>query len=102
MHFHIYNILVQMSNTSISDPTDEMLTIVGIFTYFFNIETTLEQRQFFRSLAVMIGTRAARLSACGIAALVSKIGNLDEGCSVAADGSLYAVSHYSFHVYFWH
>ncbi len=69
-----------------------MLTIVGIFNYFFSIETTLEQRQFLKSLATLIGTRAARLSACGIAALISKIGNLEEGCAVAADGSLYAVS----------
>jgi len=73
-----------------TDPTDEMLTIVGIFNYFFNIETKLEERQFFKSLATLIGTRAARLSACGIAALISKTGSLEEGCAVAADGSLYA------------
>ncbi|KAF8336507.1 hexokinase [Cantharellus anzutake] len=72
-----------------TDPTDELLTIIGIFTYFFNLETTIEERQFFRSLARVIGTRAARLSACGIAALVSKMGYLEEGCAVAADGSLY-------------
>ncbi|GJJ06245.1 hypothetical protein Clacol_000436 [Clathrus columnatus] len=72
-----------------SDPTEELLMIVGIFTYFFAIETTLAERQFFRALARLIGTRAARLSACGIAAIVSKIGCLDEGCSVGADGSLY-------------
>ena len=77
-----------------------MLTIVGIFTYFFNIETTLEERLFFKSLANLIGTRAARLSACGIAALISKIGTLEEGCAVAADGSLYAVSRGSIHLYF--
>ncbi|KAJ9122746.1 hypothetical protein QFC24_004175 [Naganishia onofrii] len=72
-----------------SDPTDELLTVVGVFTYFFGIETTLEERQFFRSLAKLIGTRAARLSACGIAAIVSKKGYLEKGCSVGADGSLY-------------
>lgn len=66
--------------------------IIGIFTHFFALETTLAERQFFRALARLIGRRAARLSACGIAALVSKINALDEGCSVGADGSLYNVS----------
>ena len=75
-----------------SDPTDELLMIIGIFTHFFAVETTLAERQFFRALAKLIGKRAARLSACGIAAIVSKKGYLDEGCSVGADGSLYNVS----------
>lgn len=64
---------------------------IGIFSHFFAIETTLPERQFFRALARLIGRRAARLSACGIAALVSKTNSLDEGCSVGADGSLYNV-----------
>lgn len=67
--------------------------IIGIFNHFFALETTLAERQFFRALAKLIGRRAARLSACGIAAIVSKMGYLDEGCSVGADGSLYNVSH---------
>lgn len=65
--------------------------IIGIFTHFFALETTLAERQFFRALAKLIGRRAARLSACGIAAIVGKMGYLDEGCSVGADGSLYNV-----------
>ncbi|KAL7419888.1 hexokinase [Cryptotrichosporon argae] len=72
-----------------SDPTDELLTVIGIFTHFFGVETTIEERQFFKKLAVLIGTRAARLSACGIASIVSKKGYLEQGCSVGADGSLY-------------
>ncbi|KAJ6453548.1 hexokinase [Mycena sanguinolenta] len=72
-----------------SDPTDELLMIIGIFTHFFAVETTLAERQFFRALAKLIGRRAARLSACGIAAIVSKGGYLEEGCLVGADGSLY-------------
>jgi hexokinase len=75
-----------------SDPTDELLMIIGIFTHFFAIETTLAERQFFRALARLVGRRAARLSACGIAAIVSKTGYIEEGCSVGADGSLYNVS----------
>lgn len=65
--------------------------IIGIFTHFFALETTLAERQFFRALAKLIGRRAARLSSCGIAALVKKMGYLEEGCSVGADGSLYNV-----------
>ena len=65
--------------------------IIGIFNHFFAIETTLAERQFFRALARLISTRAARLSACGIAALVRQMDCLDEGCSVGADGSLYNV-----------
>ncbi|PSR84107.1 hypothetical protein PHLCEN_2v5535, partial [Hermanssonia centrifuga] len=72
-----------------SDPTDELLMIIGIFTHFFALETTLAERQFFRALAKLVGRRAARLSACGIAAIVSKMGYLEEGCAVGADGSLY-------------
>jgi len=72
-----------------SDPTDELLMIIGIFSHFFALETTLAERQFFRALAKLIGRRAARLSACGIAAIVSRMGYLDEGCLVGADGSLY-------------
>ena len=79
-----------------SDPTDELLMIIGIFSHFFAVETTLAERQFFRALAQLIGRRAARLSACGIAAIVSKKGYLDEGCSVGADGSLYNVSLFFF------
>jgi len=76
-----------------SDPTDELLMIIGIFSHFFALETTLAERQFFRALAKLIGRRAARLSACGIAAIVSRMGYFDEECSVGADGSLYNVSY---------
>lgn len=76
-----------------SDSTDDLLTVIGLFSHFYSLETTLEERKFFKRLAVAIGTRAARLSACGIAAVASKMGYLDEGgCGVATDGSLYNVS----------
>ncbi|KAH9048912.1 hexokinase [Lactarius hengduanensis] len=56
------------------------------------LETTLAERQFFRALAKLVGRRAARLSACGIAAIVSKMNYLEDGCAVGADGSLYNTS----------
>ena len=74
-----------------TDPDGELLMIIGIFTHFFALETTLAERQFFRALAKLVGRRAARLSSCGIAAIVSKMGYLESGCSVGADGSLYNV-----------
>ncbi|KAG0152504.1 hypothetical protein CROQUDRAFT_649931 [Cronartium quercuum f. sp. fusiforme G11] len=72
-----------------SDPTEELLTVTGLFTHFFGLDTTISERQFFRRLAQLIGTRSARLSACGIAAIVSKMSLLESGCGVATDGSLY-------------
>jgi len=83
---------LQLRLTHDSDPTEELLMIIGIFTHFFGIETTLAERQFFRALAKLVGRRAARLSSCGIAAIVSKMGYLEDGCAVGADGSLYNVS----------
>lgn len=71
------------------DPTEEGLLTIGVFSHFFGLETTLEERTFFRKLAKLVGTRAARLAACGIAAIVKKNNYLPEGCSVGADGSLY-------------
>jgi hexokinase len=74
-----------------SDMTDELLTVTGLFNHFFALDTTISQRQFYKRLAQLIGTRAARLSACGIAAIVSKQGYLEEGCGIATDGSLFNV-----------
>ncbi|GAA5979702.1 hypothetical protein JCM11641_004058 [Rhodosporidiobolus odoratus] len=83
-----------------SDITDELLTVTGLFSHFFSLDTTVAERQFMKRLAVLIGTRSARLSACGIAAIVSKQGLLDEvhaqgegkwnkTIGIATDGSLY-------------
>jgi hexokinase len=74
-----------------SDPTGELMMIIDIFTHFFALETMLAERQFFCALAKLVGRRAARLSLCGIAAIMTKMGYLDAGCSVGADGSLYIV-----------
>lgn len=69
----------------------ELLTAAGVFSQHYNIETTLAERQFFKALAKLIGTRAARLASCGMAAIVKKLDILDEGCSIGVDGSLYDV-----------
>ncbi len=50
--------------------------------------TTLDDRRLVKRVCELIGTRAARLSAAGIAAIVTKINRLDD-CTVAIDGSLF-------------
>lgn len=50
--------------------------------------TSFNDRRIVKHICEKVGTRAARLSACGITALVTKINRLD-ACTVAMDGSLY-------------
>jgi hexokinase len=52
------------------------------------VESTVEDRRIIKHVCELIGTRAARLSAAGIAALVTKINRLD-ACTVAIDGSVF-------------
>lgn len=66
-----------------SDSTEELLTVTGLFTHFFGLDTTVAERQFFKRLAQLIGTRAARLSACGIAAIASKNNYIEQVGSFA-------------------
>ncbi|KAJ3329667.1 hexokinase A [Blyttiomyces sp. JEL0837] len=51
-------------------------------------KTTRSDRRIVRTVCELVGKRAARLSAAGIAAIVTKINRLD-GCTVAIDGSLF-------------
>ncbi|KAI8897028.1 hypothetical protein BC833DRAFT_540698 [Globomyces pollinis-pini] len=50
--------------------------------------TSYDDRRIVKHVCELVGTRAARLSAAGIAALVTKINRLD-ACTVAIDGSLF-------------
>ncbi|KAI8897032.1 hypothetical protein BC833DRAFT_540711 [Globomyces pollinis-pini] len=50
--------------------------------------TSYDDRRIVKHVCELVGTRAARLSAAGIAALVTKINRLD-ACTVAIDGSVY-------------
>ncbi|KAJ3219021.1 glucokinase [Dinochytrium kinnereticum] len=50
--------------------------------------TTRADRVIVRAICELVGKRAARLSAAGIAAIVTKINRLD-GCVIAIDGSLF-------------
>ncbi|KAJ3108894.1 hexokinase A [Physocladia obscura] len=57
--------------------------------------TTLADRRLVKSLCELVGKRSARLSAAGIAAVITKMNKLD-GCTVGIDGSLFELyPHYS-------
>eukprot|EP01135_Chromosphaera_perkinsii_P000054 Nk52_evm5s24 gene=Nk52_evmTU5s24 len=49
---------------------------------------TMTDRKLLKKVCELVSTRAARLSAAGIAAIVSKINKVD-GCTVAVDGSVF-------------
>ncbi|CDK24838.1 unnamed protein product [Kuraishia capsulata CBS 1993] len=53
------------------------------------IDATLEERKLARMLCQFIGTRAARLSICGISAVCKKMNH--SKCHIAADGSVFAM-----------
>jgi len=46
-------------------------------------------RRIVRRICELVGTRAARLAAVGVAAVVTKMNRVDSGCTVAIDGSVY-------------
>ena len=54
----------------------------------FSIDASDHDCEVVRRVCEAVSTRAARLAASGVVALVKKINKLD-GCSVAVDGSLY-------------
>lgn len=54
----------------------------------FSLEASPEDCEAVRRICEAVSTRAARLAAAGIVALVRKINKI-YGCSVAVDGSLY-------------
>lgn len=58
-----------------------------LFLDSFNITTTPEERQIIHDLCILIGTRAARLSVCGIAAICKKRNYKSGHC--ASDGSVF-------------
>lgn len=69
------------------DNTESLEHIDELFKKDAGIETTLDERKLIRRLAELIGTRAARLSVCGIAAICKKRNYQTAHC--AADGSVY-------------
>ena len=69
------------------DPFENLSETRDLFEHRLGIQATRPECELSRRLAELIGTRAARLSACGIAAICKKK-NI-ESCHVGADGSVF-------------
>lgn len=69
------------------DPFENLQETFDTFQSKLNITPTVPELELIRRLAELIGTRAARLSACGVAAICKK--KNFESCHVGADGSVF-------------
>ncbi|EQL00168.1 hexokinase [Ophiocordyceps sinensis CO18] len=69
------------------DPFENLQETQDLFTNKLNITCNRGELELMRRLAELIGTRAARLSACGVAAICRKKGY--KSCHVGADGSVF-------------
>lgn len=73
--------------TTDRDPFENLQETFDLFHSKLSITCTRPELELIRRLAELIGTRAARLSACGVAAICKKKGY--ESCHVGADGSVF-------------
>jgi len=69
------------------DPFENLSDTHSMFLETIKIDASKPELELCRRLAELIGTRAARLSACGVAAICKKKGM--ESCHVGADGSVF-------------
>ncbi|KAI2636129.1 hexokinase [Xylaria nigripes] len=69
------------------DPFENLQETADLFRSKLNLTCTMHELELIRRTAELIGTRAARLSACGVAAICAKK-NL-QPCHVGADGSVF-------------
>jgi hexokinase len=69
------------------DPFENLSEVQDLFHNTLALSTTAPERELIRRLAELIGTRAARLSACGVAAICKMKGW--DTCHVGADGSVF-------------
>ena len=75
-----------MANLS-RDPYENLHETHNLFSSKLNLVCTRPELELIRYLAELIGTRAARLSACGVAAICKKKNY--SSCHVGADGSVF-------------
>ena len=75
------------------DISNDLKDICQFMAQEFNIQTTLKDRQWIKKVTILVGTRAARLTAAGIAAMIMKTQSWN-GCTVAIDGSVF--EHYPY------
>lgn len=69
------------------DPWENLTEVETLFQSVLDLTTTEPERKLIRRLAELIGTRSARLSACGVAAIAKKTGMT--ACHAGADGSVF-------------
>lgn len=69
------------------DPFENLEDTYELFKSNLNVETSIPERKVIRRLCELIGTRASRLSVCGIAAICQKRGY--DTAHIAADGSVF-------------
>ncbi|KAL1839490.1 hypothetical protein VTJ49DRAFT_1465 [Mycothermus thermophilus] len=69
------------------DPFENLSETLDLFQTKLNINPSHPELELIRRTAELIGTRAARLSACGVAAITKKKGYTS--CHVGADGSVF-------------
>jgi hexokinase len=69
------------------DPFENLQETHDVFERLLHITAKKHELEMIRRLAELIGTRAARLSACGVAAICTK--KKIESCHVGADGSVF-------------
>jgi hexokinase len=82
-HF-IFN---KVANVTHRDPFENLSETTDLFHNKLSLTCTKPELELIRRLAELIGTRAARLSACGVAAICKKKGY--GTCHVGADGSVF-------------
>ena len=69
------------------DPSDDLDESYNLFHSKLNLTPSRPELELIRRICELIGTRAARLSSCGVAAICKKKGY--ETCHVGADGSVF-------------
>lgn len=84
---HAYSLDASFLSHIEEDPFENLLETHELFQTQLGIDALKPELELCRRLAELIGTRAARLSACGVAAICRKKG-LKE-CHVGADGSVF-------------
>ncbi|KAJ3036807.1 hexokinase A [Rhizophlyctis rosea] len=70
------------------DHTTDMHDTNMLLKTMYGIDSTLSDRRIMKQICQLVSTRAARLAAVGISAIVTKTNRLN-GCTVAIDGSVY-------------
>lgn len=81
VHYCIY------ADTHISDPYENLQETFDLFLDKLDLRPNTAELELIRRTAELIGTRAARLSACGVAAICKKKNFAP--CHVGADGSVF-------------